>query len=160
MKREYVLVIMVSARGADVKPGTSAEGIRHNSLLPWCVLGSGWASQSTPPHPLQPACTRSFDDPHGDGGLFTVHKKIADRAAWSSRFLSFFFNRHFLLSSLTRTMVGGFTLSDLVDKPWSQVSSVLPPGTCLHVLSRIGFSIPTARRSSSNVANSRSRAFR
>ena len=24
--------------------------------------------------------------------------------------------------------VGGFTLSDLLDKPWSQVSSLLPPG--------------------------------
>ena len=35
--------------------------------------------------------------------------------------------------------------------------SSLPPGTCL---SRIGFSIPTARRCSSSVANSRSRAFR
>ena len=28
-------------------------------------------------------------------------------------------------------LVGGFTLSDLLDKPWSQVSS-LPPGTFLH----------------------------
>ena len=47
-------------------------------------------------------------------------------------------------------------------RPWSQVlvSSLLPPGTCLRFSSRIGFSIPTARRSSSNVANSRSRAFR
>ena len=25
-----------------------------------------------------------------------------------------------------------FTLSDLLDKPWPQVSSLLPPGTCLH----------------------------
>ena len=40
------------------------------------------------------------------------------------------------------------------------VSSLLPPGTCLQFLSRIGFSIPTALRFSSNVANSRSRAFR
>ena len=36
------------------------------------------------------------------------------------------------------------------------VVSCLPPGTCLH-LSRIGFSIPTSRRFSSNVANSLSR---
>ena len=57
-------------------------------------------------------------------------------------------------------LVGGFTLSDLLDKPWSQVSSLLPHRTCLQFLSRIGFSIPTARRFSSNVANSRSRAFR
>ena len=57
-------------------------------------------------------------------------------------------------------LVGSFTLSDRLDKPWSQVSSLLIPGTCLQFLSRIGFSIPTARRFSSNVANSRSRAFR
>ena len=36
-----------------------------------------------------------------------------------------------------------------------------PPGTCLQIFSiPIGFSIPTARRLSSNVANSRSRNFR
>ena len=35
-----------------------------------------------------------------------------------------------------------------------------PPGTCLQFLWRIRFSITTARRLSSNVANSRTRAFR
>ena len=40
-------------------------------------------------------------------------------------------------------LVGGFTLSDLLDKPWSQVSSLSPPRS---LLSRIGFSILTARR--------------
>ena len=34
----------------------------------------------------------------------------------------------------------------LLDKPWSQVSSLLPPGSCLHFLSRKGCSNPTARR--------------
>ena len=34
----------------------------------------------------------------------------------------------------------------LLDKPWSQVSSLLPPGSYLQFLSRIGFSNPTARR--------------
>ena len=34
----------------------------------------------------------------------------------------------------------------LLDKPWSQVSSLLPLGSCLHFRSRIGFSNPTARR--------------
>ena len=72
-------------------------------------------------------------------------------------FFLFFFNHHFYFPA---QLVGGFTLSDLLDKPWSQVSSLLPPGTCLQFLLRIGFSIPTARRFSSNVANSRSRAFR
>ena len=57
-------------------------------------------------------------------------------------------------------LVGGFTLGDLLDKPWSQVSSLLPPGTCLYFLSRIRLSIATVSRLSSNVANSRSRAFR
>ena len=31
-------------------------------------------------------------------------------------------------------LVGGFTLGDLLDLPRSQVSSRLPPGTCLHFL--------------------------
>ena len=51
----------------------------------------------------------------------------------------------------------------LLDKPWSQVSSLLPPGACLQFLSRLltGFSNPAARRFFiSSVANSRSRAFR
>ena len=34
----------------------------------------------------------------------------------------------------------------LLGKPWSQVSSLLPPGSCLQFLSRIGFSNPSARR--------------
>ena len=46
----------------------------------------------------------------------------------------------------------------LLDKLCSQASSLLPSGTCLQFSSRISFSIPTARRFSSNVANSRSRA--
>ena len=74
-----------------------------------------------------------------------------------SFFFFFFFDYHFYFPA---QLVGGFTLSGLPDKPWSQVSSLLPPGTCLQFLSCIGFSIPTARRFSSNVANSRSRAFR
>ena len=68
-----------------------------------------------------------------------------------------FFNHHFYFPAL---LVGGFALGSLLGKPWSQVSSLLPPGTFLYFLSRIGLSIPTARRFSSNVANSRSRAFR
>ena len=36
--------------------------------------------------------------------------------------------------------------SQLLDKPWSQVSSLLPPGSCLQFLSRIGFSNPTVRQ--------------
>ena len=71
--------------------------------------------------------------------------------------LLFFFDQHFYFPA---QLVGGFTLSDLLDKSLSQVSSLFPPGTCLQFLSRIGFSIPAARRFSSNVANSRSRAFR
>ena len=72
-------------------------------------------------------------------------------------FVLFCFFHHFYFPA---QFVGGFTLSDLPDKPWSQVSSLLPPGTCLQFLSRIGFSISTSRRFSSNVANSCSRAFR
>ena len=28
--------------------------------------------------------------------------------------------------------MGGFTLNNLLDKPWSQVSTISPPGTCLY----------------------------
>ena len=49
-------------------------------------------------------------------------------------------NHHFYFPA---QLIGGFTLSDLLDKQRSQVSSLLPPvrGTCLH------FSICTDRRS-------------
>ena len=68
-----------------------------------------------------------------------------------------FFYRHFYVQA---QLVGGFTLSDLVDKPWSQVGFVpSPPRYVPSILWRIGFSIPTARRFSSNVASPRSRAF-
>ena len=53
------------------------------------------------------------------------------------------------------------TAVQLLDKQWSQVSSLLPLGPCLPFLSRIGFSNSTHCPSifSSSVANSRSRAF-
>ena len=86
----------------------------------------------------------------GDGGqntLDTMHRKFDTPI--SEAFDTFFFFFFYLNFSF-----------QLLDKLWSQVSSLLPPGTCLQFLSRIGFSIPTTRRFSSNVANSRSRAFR
>ena len=73
--------------------------------------------------------------------------------------LFLFFIIAFTLQLNSYDMIGDFTLSDLLDKPWSQVSSLLPRYVP-SFLSRIGFSIPTARRFSSSVANSRSRAFR
>ena len=33
-----------------------------------------------------------------------------------------------------------------LDKPWSQMSSLLPPGSCFQMLSRTGFSNPTVSR--------------
>ena len=39
-------------------------------------------------------------------------------------FFSSFFSHHFCFPA---QLVGGFPLSDLLDKPWSQVSSLLPP---------------------------------
>ena len=73
----------------------------------------------------------------------------------------FFFNHHFHFQLNLLVPGRRFTLSGLfLNKPWSQVSSLLPPGTCLLLLSLMGFSISTARRFSSNVANSRFRAFR
>ena len=57
--------------------------------------------------------------------------------AKSKRRMPFFF--FFFFFSHTFTF-------QLLDKPWSQVSSLLPPGSCLQFLSRIRFSNPTARR--------------
>ena len=54
-----------------------------------------------------------------------------------------------------RFFVGLTSTFQLLDKPWSQVSSLPPPGTCLQFLSCIGFSIPTARRLPSNLTLSR-----
>ena len=99
-------------------------------------------------------CTHSLGQPSPQDGTIPFNSPL-DKDTFF--FFLFFFDGHFYLPA---QLVGGFTLSDLLDKPWSQVSSLLPPGTCLQFLSRIGFSIPTARRFSSNVANSRSRAFR
>ena len=47
-------------------------------------------------------------------------------------FSPFFLGHHFYFRA---QLVGGFTLSDLLDKRWSQeVSSLLPPGTCLQFI--------------------------
>ena len=43
-------------------------------------------------------------------------------------FVSIFFHHHFYFPT---QLIGGTTLSDLREKPWSWVSS-LPLGTCLH----------------------------
>ena len=48
----------------------------------------------------------------------------------------------------------------LLDKPWSQVSSLLPPGSCLQFYCAQGSAIPLLVDISASVANSRSRAFR
>ena len=47
---------------------------------------------------------------------------------------------------MTSTKFFGKHLTKLLDKPWSHVSSFLPPGSCLQLVSRRGFSNPTARR--------------
>ena len=54
---------------------------------------------------------------------------------------------HLLWSSFCSTFFISRTCTfQLLDRPWSQVSSLLPPGSCLQFLSRVGFSNPTARR--------------
>ena len=92
--------------------------------------------------------------------VFPFLKKIGrgepDRVHFVFCFFLFFYHHFYFPAQL----VGSFTLSDLLDKPWSQVSSLLPPGTCLQFLSHIGFSIPAVCRFSSNVPNSRYRTFR
>ena len=70
-------------------------------------------------------------------------------------YTTFFFMFSFFIFVFSRFYFSSFwTSCGLRCRPFS------PPGTCLQFLSRIGFSVPTARRLSSNVANSRFRAFR
>ena len=70
-------------------------------------------------------------------------------------YTTFFFMFSFFIFVFSRFYFSSFwTSCGLRCRPFS------PPGTCLQFLSRIGFSVPTARRLSSNVANSRPRAFR
>ena len=57
-----------------------------------------------------------------------------------------FFQHDFYFPAL---LVGGFTLDELLGKPWSQ-ALFSPPVRVFILLSCMGFSIPTARRISSN----------
>ena len=78
-------------------------------------------------------------------GIYFVWEKssrgsIRSRASFCYSAGIYFYSAH------TRTIFGFHTLLlsfQLLDKPWSQVSSLLPPGSCLRFLSRIGFSNPT-----------------
>ena len=59
----------------------------------------------------------------------TLSPDIAHHTAHDAvTFFLFFLSPHLLSSSSRKS----FTLNDLLDKTWSQVSSVLPPSTCLH----------------------------
>ena len=93
---------------------------------------------------------RSFRSTRRHPVLYAYSSTWSVRADSPILVLSLFFTFTFRINS---SEVLFYPLSGLLlDKPWSQVSSLLPPVTCLHFLSRIGFSIPTARRFSSNVA--------
>ena len=78
----------------------------------------------------------------------------------SYRYLLYMFNYHFYFPAV---LVRGFTVSDVLDQPWSQVSSLPPPVLAFifiaHRLQSSHFSFVYARRFASNFANSRSRTF-
>ena len=57
-------------------------------------------------------------------------------------------------------LVGGLTLNDLLDKPWSQVSCLLPPGTCLHFYRAWGSAFPLLVDFHRMLPTHSSRAFR
>ena len=83
-------------------------------------------------------------------------------------YITFFSPRNFFSMSLFLLLLI-VTFTSELSSQWAIPSSIrgifyvitlLPPGTCLHFFSRIGFSILTARRFLSDGADSRSRAFR
>ena len=51
-----------------------------------------------------------------------------------------------LLRDMAKKKFSYTSTFQLLDKSWSQMSSLLPPGSSLHFLSRVGFSNPTACR--------------
>ena len=59
-------------------------------------------------------------------------RRLAEPVTWNLPKKNSFFHSHFTFK--------------LLDKPWSQVSSLLPPGSSHHFLSRRGFINRTARR--------------
>ena len=63
-----------------------------------------------------------------------------------TRMLAFFPTRLLVHFSILYFIFFHSSTFQLLDRPWSQVSSLLPPGSCLQFLSRIGLSNPTARR--------------
>ena len=57
--------------------------------------------------------------------------------------ITFFFLLKKKYFNFRAQLVRGFTLSDFLDKPWLQVSSLLPPGKCLYNLYRaLGSAFP------------------
>ena len=88
-------------------------------------------------------------------------QSVKDLCTRITTFFSFSFGSSLLVSSSIRQT---FTLSDLLDKPSSQVTSPLPPGTRLHFYRGYSSAFPLLSFvSSSNCVdvfkNSRSRAF-
>ena len=84
-----------------------------------------------------------FFGPVGEGSCNLI--RYFEVGVFLSVFLAFFSS--LLLSSATQR---SFTLNDLFGKPWSQVSPLPPPlpppRQVPSLLSRVGFSIPAARR--------------
>ena len=77
------------------------------------------------------------------GGMLYVQSKVKCSLVCgviSNRVILYYTN------DLTPLFLSHTCTCQLLDKPWSQVSSLLPPGSCLEFFSRIGFSNPTARR--------------
>ena len=70
-----------------------------------------------------------------------VSRRRKDTLVYTAVAGSLLFVHHFLISSSTRILTR-FPFSDLLDKPWSQVSSLLPPGTCLHFYHAWGSAFP------------------
>ena len=107
-----------------------------------------------PRHAATEVCTGDtfaiHDVRHGDSIASTRYLQAthssrsagaARRTPRAKKNIFFFFSSFFLFFFLFHT-----STFQLLDRPWSQVSSLLAPGSCLQFLPRIGFSNPTARR--------------
>ena len=124
-----------------IAPTKTAQSIAKHL----CHMPHGWLQYATPvknilflarleflcktgcvPHYFQYKRGHILIFPQNLSLKFLIIRFLASVAYSVLLYPSFFFfsSRHFHFPA---QLLGGFTLSDLLDKPWSQVSSLLPP---------------------------------
>ena len=107
---------------------------RQTNFLSRCIWGARNSMNQEKTHTR--GGEKSRNDSAGVAELRTAGVSKTLHGAPRCRYFFFFFlNHHFFTFQPNSYLIGGFTLSDLMDKTWSQVSSLLPPRyLCLKII--------------------------